>query len=59
MEEFQAVLSTVAVGGWREAWDPARERVYYYHAESQETRWEAPVEDREVTEFLRTVGINL
>ena len=29
--------------GWTEVVDPSSENVYYYHAESGETRWERPV----------------
>lgn len=28
--------------GWASAYDPTSARVYYYHAETQETRWERP-----------------
>ena len=28
--------------GWREAWDPATERVYYFHKTTGEVSWEVP-----------------
>ena len=58
-DEFGRVLEAVAVGGWREAWDAARQRIYYYHVETEETRWEVPGEDEQVAGFLQSVGIEL
>eukprot|EP01047_Picozoa_sp_COSAG01_P059899 COSAG01_NODE_7261_length_3278_cov_1.618119_1_plen_117_part_00 len=55
--EFAVVLEVTALSQWREAYDPASGKRYYYHKVSKETRWSAVESEAEVVAFLAKHGL--
>jgi hypothetical protein len=55
--EFAVVLEVTALSQWREAYDPASGKRYYYHKVSKETRWSAVESEAEVVAFLAQHGL--
>eukprot|EP01043_Picozoa_sp_COSAG02_P028551 COSAG02_NODE_1734_length_11163_cov_43.814262_10_plen_1591_part_01 len=57
--EFEALLTSLATGDWKEAYDAQRGKSYYYNKVTKETRWEQADGDTAVSDFLRQNGVSV
>jgi hypothetical protein len=56
-QEFSAVLTAASKTGWEEMVDPHTGRYYYYHKQTQETKWERPDSSSALERFLQEQGV--
>ena len=55
--EFESLMAELATSQWKEAFDPNKQKVYYYNTRTKETRWRQPDAEAAVADFMATNGL--
>jgi len=55
--EFESVMTELATSEWKEAFDRAKNAVYFYNEQTKETRWHQPDAEAAVAAFMETNGL--
>jgi len=50
-------MTQLATSEWKEAFDSARDKFYYYNRKTKETRWDQPDEGEAVAAFIEANGL--
>ena len=56
-DEFESLMKELAASEWKEAFDPARGKVYYYNNKTKATTWSEPDDDSTVADFMEANGL--
>ena len=55
--EFESLMAELATSQWKEAFDPNKQKAYYYNTRTKETRWRQPDAEAAVADFVATNGL--